>query len=361
MLRNAALFLLSQLGRRARRAGRFLQLIQRELESPASIPLRKRLLMYANGFFSASYVMYQFDKNDPSLYLSDFQRDVRTPDVNGVHKVLLNDKLLFGLITRNLPAHEVASFGVIRKGRVAYISNSRSDDAASYLTELLQSHPRLVIKPVVGGGGSRVHFLLREGEQLFCNGSPLSEAGLRDLAAGMNNDLVTVFAEQDSELAALYPRTVNTLRLLTMWDVDTGEPFIAAAALRIGRESSYPVDSFTQGGLCAAVDLETGRLSKAVGHPRDHATLTWHAQHPDSRKPIEGFVLPRWQSVKARMLEVCHSVPYLVYVGWDLVLTADGFKILEGNSFPALRMHQIYRPLLADPRVVRFYKTHHVL
>jgi hypothetical protein len=116
MLRKAALFHLSQLGRRARRAGRFLQLIQRELESPAPIPLRKRLLMHANGFLSASYVMYQFDKNDPSPYLSDFQRDVRTPDVNGVYNVLLNDKLLFGLITRNFPAHEVASFGVIRKG-----------------------------------------------------------------------------------------------------------------------------------------------------------------------------------------------------------------------------------------------------
>lgn len=361
MARRAALFLLSRLAGLARRAGRFFQLIQRELESPAPIPLRKRLRALIAGFVSVSYVMYEFDKNDPSLYLSDFQRDVRTPDVNGVYNVLLRDKFLFGLITRNFPAHEVRSFGVIREGRVDYVTNAQWNDAAGYLLELLQSHPRLVIKPAVGGGGGKIRFLFREGEQLSLNGVTLPEARLRSLVDAMRNDIITIFVEQGPEIAALYPRTVNTLRILTMWDVDTCEPFVAAAALRIGRVSSYPVDNFTQGGLSAAVDLETGRLSKAAGLPVNSRALAWHAQHPDSGERIEGFMLPRWQGLKARILNICRSVPYLKYVGWDLVLTADGFKVLEGNSFPSVRVLQIHRPLLTDQRVLRFYKTHHVL
>jgi hypothetical protein len=346
--------------RSARKANRFISLAGREVKSGVPLDRRERLRMIRGGFLSESYVIYQLDKNDRSQYLSDFQRWVRTPDVNGQYHLLLRDKLLFALVMKSFPLHDVDSFGVIRNGRVFYAGCSKIG-AADYLLQLLQIHPRLVLKPIDAGGGANVRFLFRRDEGLLLNGTPLCESRLRTLVSSMRNDIISCFVEQSREVAALNPRTTNTLRVLTMWDLDIGEPFVVAAVLRIGRESSYPVDNWSKGGLSAEVDLESGRLGKGVGHPGRDLTLTWHSQHPESGAPIEGFAVPQWQDIKARLLGICRSVPFLQYVGWDLILTDSGFKILEGNHYADVNLLQVHRPLLADARVVRFYKAHGVI
>jgi hypothetical protein len=345
----------------ARKANRFMILAEKELRSGMPLARRVRLRMLRAGFLSVSYVMYQLDKNDRSQYVSDFQRYIRTAEVNGKYHVLLRDKLLFTLVMKSFPRHEVESFGVIRNGRVFYASSAKVNNAADYLLELLQTHPRLVIKPMDTGGGVDIRFLFLRDGQLVLNDAPLSESRLRDLVGGMKDDIISCFVEQRAEIAALNPRTANTLRVLTMWDLDIGEPFIAAAVLRIGREASYPVDNWSQGGLSAAVDLETGRLGRGVSHPGRSLTLTWHSRHPETGAQIEGMTIPRWPEIAADLLEICRSVPFLEYVGWDLILTDDGFKIVEGNHFTNVRVLQVHKPLLADARVARFYRAHGVI
>ena len=39
----------------------------------------------------------------------------------------------------------------------------------------------------------------------------------------------------------------------------------------------------------------------------------------------------------------------------------DGFRILEGNSFTGLEIFQLQKPMLADPRVRRFYQRRGVI
>jgi hypothetical protein len=361
MLRRATSFLWSKLETPLRRLERIIHLPEKELGFKAPVPLSVRLRMIKRGFLSQSYVAYQLHKSDPSKYLTDFQLFVRTPDLNREYRTLLHDKLLFGLMTRVLPAHAVETFGVIRKGQVFYAGGNKVGSAADYLLDLLRTYPKLVIKPMNGSRGRSIRFLFRHGEELYLNEKPLSYARLRDLVNEMSNDLISCYVEQCPEIAALYPRTVNTLRLLTMWDVEIGEPFVAAAMLRMGRASSYPVDNLSQGGLSAQIDLETGRLGKGLSHPSASRTMTWYTEHPESGARIEGFIVPRWQELKDRVLELCRHVPFLRHVGWDVAITAGGFKIIEGNHEPNLRTLQTHRPLLADQRVAKFYKANQIL
>src|SRR5262249_4778198 len=216
-------------------------------------------------------------------------------------------------------------------------------------------------KPVVGGGGEGVRVLVRKSDRLYLNEGPLTVDRLRELVKGFKNELVSGYVEQCEITSALFPKTANTLRFLTMWDVDKNEPFIAAAVLRIGCARSYPVDNWAKGGLVAQVDLTTGRIGSAVNQSDQDRTLIWHVTHPESGTRIEGVVLPHWNLVKTRMLEICRSLPLLRYVGWDLVLTAEGFKILEGNSLPSVTILQVHAPLLADERVAKFYRSNRIL
>lgn len=361
MLRKAKSFLSSRLEIPLRRLMRITHLPEKEFGFGAQVPISIRLNMLKRGFLSQSYVVYQLEKNDRSQYLTDYQMFVRTPDLNGGYRALLHDKLIFGTMTSVIAAHAVETFGVIRRGQIVYGVGNKVGSATDYLLDLLRIHPKLVIKPMTGSQGRGIRFLFRRDAELYLNEKPLSEARLRELVGEMDGDLVVRYVEQRSEIAAIHPRTVNTLRLLTMWDMDAGEPFIAAAMFRIGSSSSYPVDNLSHGGFSAEVDLQTGELGKAVSYARETGALTWYADHPETGARIEGFILPRWQEIKTNMLKFCRSLPFLRHVGWDLALTIDGFKILEGNHNPFLRNHQIHRPLLADPRIVKFYKAHGVL
>jgi hypothetical protein len=41
-----------------------------------------------------------------------------------------------------------------------------------------------------------------------------------------------------------------------------------------------------------------------------------------------------------------------------VVVTEDGFRILEGNNFSDVNLLQIHGPLLKDERVAAFYSRH---
>ena len=48
-------------------------------------------------------------------------------------------------------------------------------------------------------------------------------------------------------------------------------------------------------------------------------------------------------------------------IAWDLVVTRDGCSVLEGNGPPDVFVWEVHTPLLADPRVRRFYEDHGVI
>jgi hypothetical protein len=86
-----------------------------------------------------------------------------------------------------------------------------------------------------------------------------------------------------------------------------------------------------------------------------------HATHPDTGTPIEGAVVSGWPAVRDGIVALATRLPFLPYVGWDVVVTDEGYQVIEGNRRPDVNLLQVHRPLLADPRVRRFYERHGVL
>ena len=73
------------------------------------------------------------------------------------------------------------------------------------------------------------------------------------------------------------------------------------------------------------------------------------------REQITGVRIPHWDSMTKKLLDVCAEMSYIPYVGWDIIITPDGFAVIEGNNYPDLG-HQVFSPLLEDPRVRAFYE-----
>lgn len=344
-------------------AARAAWLVRRELRSRAELSLARRWRGWRHGFGATSYVIYDLDRHDPSQYLSDYAVWFRIEGVNGVFNAVVDNKLAFARIMtlHGFPSPRVHA--VLDRGRVHDLAGLVPDSSAhAWLAQHPAAGRPLVLKPAAGGRGQGIIFLGRDAAGHLVNGVRASLADVDALLASLRGYLVTDFVVQAPYAARIYPHTTNTVRILTLWDLEAGRPFIAAAAHRFGTARSAPVDNWHGGlgGLSARIDLETGVLGPGATFS-SAGRLCWHERHPDSGVPIAGIRVDRWPETRAIVLSAAASLPEAPAIGWDLVITDEGCSFLEGNSPPGPYVWQVHAPLLADPRARSFYEAHGVV
>jgi hypothetical protein len=330
----------------------FKSLLKSEASCPVPVKLANRARMWRRGFLGVSHVIYNLEHNKIDDYLPDYHRKLRSPHINGSFSIVLNNKLLFYEVLQSYRHRLPPLHGILQRDTLWRFTNPVRIDAQSWLMQHLAEGGSLVLKPVQGGGGKGIIVLSGPPENALLK--------VKKACADLDNYMVTERVKQHDYVEQIYAATVNTIRIVTMWDVDEGYPFIAAAVQRIGTRKSAPVDNWTRGGLSAEIDLQCGTIGHAVTYPAS-GKLEWQAKHPETGAQIEGVTIPRWQEVCSEILQIAGSLPYLPYIGWDVVVTTDGFAILEGNNYTDVNLLQVHRPLLADARIRRFYEASGVL
>ncbi len=332
-------------------------LIQGEIRPPVRLPLAQRWRAWRRGFRARSSVMYRLDALED--YLSDYAI-AKTHRINAAFNSLFRNKLVFSEIMARLGIPHPRMHALLHQGRVhALDENPGPRQLDHWLRGLCEAERRLVLKPAFGGMGTGLVFVTRTDNGFAINGVALSLADLRAFLAGLEYYLVTEFVQQADYAATVYPHTTNTLRVLTLWDRALEAPFIAAVAHRFGTTRSFPVDTFPP-GISAKLDIDTGELGPG-GMLSAEGELRWLERHPESNAPIQGVRVPFWPETRETILRLAAHLPYAPAVGWDLVVTKRGCSCLEGNSPPGPLVWQVHQPLLANPRVRRFYAEHGVI
>jgi len=151
---------------------------------------------------------------------------------------------------------------------------------------------------------------------------------------------------QDPFMAAFHPGSVNTVRITTFATEKRVRPLFAF--LRTGCGDSI-VDNAGAGGMSAAIDIDTGVIS-TQGFREDG---TCSPVHPDTQAVFMGTKVPRWGELLNMLDEMARVIPEQIYVGWDMALTPDGWKMIEGNSRAMMTAIQMceqkgLRPLIED-------------
>lgn len=311
--------------------------------------------MWRKGFRDTSYTLYDLDHARPGDYLPDSARQDAF-FINGrLARNVLNDKLLFGsLLQHHLPLPK--TLALIERGEVYTLG------CAVDLTSLARTCGGVILKPASGSHGQGVYRLVAE-DDLRLNGRVTNFEKVHELVRSLDNYLVTEAVVQASYAQAICAETTNTVRVLTLVDPDTAEPFVACAVHRFGTPATAPVDSWAGGGLVCGCDLSTGTLGPGLKNLKfTQGKLRWYSHHPDTGASIEGVCIPHWQEVCDGLLNAVRAVPNLTYVGWDVVVTDDGYRVIEGNNNTDLEIQAPFHfGLLTQPRVRRFYKYHKVI
>lgn len=326
---------------------------------------QRRPLWWLKGFLSRSVTLYDLENNDPSAYVNDVQRYTRTKRM--VHPTLqeiLDNKFAFFLLVNQLGLNSdvVPLLGLYVRGGVHIFPNDDRVSLQQFLQTRLEVDQRVFVKPLRGAEGRLVRAITRTQTGYRMNGQDVTVAEIRAWIEEHKRPMLFERGiEQHEAQAALNPSATNTLRILTMPDVaNDKEPFIAVAVQRIGTSLSNHVDNWTQGGLSAKIDLETGRLSKAGQLPEER-TPKWFTHHPDTGAPIEGAQVPFWDEIRTLIVDASRRLSFMEYIGWDLIISPSGPVILEANINSGMNVLQVHGPLLDDPRVRAYYAKRGVI
>ena len=337
--------------------------IKKELEgiSRYDMPWAHRLWLYKNEFTTSRGMIYDLTEDRVNDYLTDLEH-LRTVNINRGNKEIVENKLEYHLVfSEKYPSHIPELLAIVSNDGDILCMKPEYNSIGDVL-EGIQGQ-KAVVKPKSASGGDGVHILQRDGNTLQFDGEPKSELELRERLSKLPDSIIVEYIQQADYAEKIYPAGANTIRVLTMIDPKSGEPFIASAVHRFGTRESGHVDNWSSGGMSVGMDTKTGELGQLAMSPKG-GEFERGTHHPDTGEKVTEIVVPDWESVRENVLEVAGECAELLpYAGWDVVVTDKNgsAKIIEANSTPDVDLMQTHEPLLADERVRRFYHHHDVL
>jgi len=324
--------------------------------SAKSLPAVRRIWAARRGFKAYTAKLYNLDRHNASNFVSDLQRKAArqiTPKYNIIFDDKLVTKMVFGRVLRT-----PETLAYLDDGQVVD-EFGRALDLGS-VVDRIRAERRVVLKPIIGAGGRGVTLLSTCGNQILADQQVLEdpEAYLRRC----KRSFLSVFIVQHPYAAALYPGSVNTVRIITMRDPDSGQIFLSHALHRIGNDRSAPTDNFSRGGLVVTLDHATGELLRAAICDKARGTFEFIEKHPDTGATIVGQKVPNWEEVLDAGKRAHSSFPQAEMIAWDFALNEQAEPVMiEANASTDVDLIQIHSPMLAEPRVRRFFEFHGVV
>ena len=295
---------------------------------------------------------YQFGLYDDALYDDAAKRQFLGMDQSRViwrklmalsqHIGLANDKLMF--------ERTLTSFGFSTPKTLAimgghYPANSvhQINDAASLHAFLESVEMPIFAKPIdslKSLGSVRIEGYSAANRMIsVSNGNVVSlDSFVSEVQNKFSGDyLFQSCVERHPAFAKMTGGGLSTIRIVTLDSGDGAKPWRAAAKLTSPRTVA---DNFWRAGnLLAAVDIESGKLGKALTTMGMDGSFVSH--HPDTNELIEGVEIPFWKQAIQVTEDVASLFPRTLLLGFDVAITPDGPMIIEANADPHLMMMQI--------------------
>lgn len=197
-------------------------------------------------------------------------------------------------------------------------------DNKKEFNDFIKKHPIFFAKPLDGQCGKRI-------EKIDVNKYD------GDLFKHLIDNKLFLLEEpiiQHDEVNKLHPCSINTIRMVTVYNKEKKQGKVAVAYFRIGNGKC--VDNFNSGGMVVPIDKKTGTIL----YPAQDKAGNLYYNHPLTNTPIVGYKIPDFDKAISLAEELSCIIPEMGVVGWDIAITPKGPVVVEGNEFPG---HDIYQ------------------
>ena len=219
----------------------------------------------------------------------------------------------------HLPEDISTAIGSDRSKKICIVTDSNV--AEIYLNKILQLLQKQFAKVLsfvfeAGEQSKNLNTVQKLYEQLKNNGQILIEE----------------YVKQHSKMNALFPYSVNTLRIVSAYK--DGKVTILFRAIRIGNGKNV-VDNFNHGGMYSVIN-EKGIIEK----PAIDKNSNIYEVHPVTKTSIVGFEIPYFKEAIKMVKEAAKVVKEVGLVGFDIAITENGPVMIEGNQLPGYDIYQ---------------------
>lgn len=359
------------LGMDYRWAGMFVKKLRDDENAFPVDDVEKKKWALERGFYPGRIELYGLTEENYRNYVPDYQYFMLHPMNNHFLKWLDKTTLKYVLNSNGcadtMPAYYAYVENDMCGGRFTYLMDCPKDIARDeqFLWNLLQQKKVLAMKPNSGtsGGLGFIKLELRDGS-LFENNKPITMERFQQIQDTMRNYIITEYAHQHADLAAVWPDSECTLRVIMCKDPAENRfaPTTWSCAVsyaRFGTSVNGGASNLSSGGVGVGFDFETGKYHDfCIRYKRFTPDGKWMLeQHPDTKVEWKTTGLPNWELVRSKIDAVCQHVSSLDYLGLDIIITEDGMKLCEINSHPAIDYEQVMcGPTLSREKVKKFFE-----
>ena len=313
----------------------------------------QKIWCWRHGFQSFRIQQYGLTKENYKNFLSDYQYHWLNRINNG-YQIWINDKTTTRYVMEPYKQYLAKYYYDIIKMSGETCIKALQDIPEGFepsfdgIFKLLRQEKLLALKPSAGTHGDGFYRMEYADGKYLINGKEMTEDEIVGMISGFKSVyVITEYLFMHHELKKIYPNAVNTIRVAVV-NQSAYEPKIMQTYMRIGSSKSGFTDNVGYGGICAKIDTATGRYY-CPEQLRDHK-FTPCPKHPDTGVEIEGIV-PNWDYMCEGVLNICRFMPELEYLGFDIAITDDGFKIIEIN------IHQdLHKVAEHSPEFKQFYQ-----
>ena len=318
--------------------------------------LSQKIWALKRGFLSKKILYFGLTNENYRDYLSDFDYYWLHP-INGEYSKWIDDKLTIRYLLNPFSEYLPGYYYHICRNEILRLMDLPDgyQQNISGVINLLRSKHSLAVKPISAAGGEGFYKLAYQNHGFWINNRSSTEMEVEELidhwlTAKDQEYIITEYIHEHRDLQKLYSEAPGVVRLIIIRNKDQ-LPRIAYAQMSLAVKEKGLT---TNDGVGCRIDINTGRYFDGYG-VKDGRFID-HKFHPDSNVLLEG-VLPHWSLIMNKIIDVCMYIPQVRYMGLDLIITDEGFKILEINSHPGVFVFQHRHPLLKDGMNKEFFEN----
>ena len=320
--------------------------------SNKKVPFKTKIWAWKKGFTSSRVFTYNINESNYRNHIPDFDYYKLHP-INGIYSRWIDDKLTMKYIlapfNEYLPEYyfQICGDEILRLTDCPKIYQCSVDG----IVNLLKDNTNLALKPLAGSLGEGFYRLIYKDNSYYINTKKVDEDELKEFIKNLSGYLVTEYIIAHDEIRKIYNATPNTLRIQLTRDSNKRAK-ITGAFIRFGTKKSGVLETPLAGGIFANVMLQDGLVNEA--YRLNDNILVKINNHPDTDQKFD-FFLPNWDLICRKVVEISQYLPQLRYIGFDIVITNNKFKILEINSLTATTVLPFFYPILSDQYNEEFF------
>ena len=310
---------------------------------------------HSNGFLAENAAAYNLSDDNKDCFLSDYDYYKSWP-LNDWTRIWINDKLTLKYMLadtefdRFMPRYY---FYCSKDGLRGLVDNPCDDNSFESFFSLLREKKEFACKPCNGSGAEGFVKIEYADNKYLINGEPKNKEEVIGFIKDNQNYLYTEFIYPHKDLYKIDPK-IHTLRVIVL-NEDGNNPVIIGGYLRFGHSglgSSNYLHTNESMNIYSGVDFDKGEFgrTKAVYMNRTEELNN----HPDSGEILFGK-LPKFNEIKKNVISISKRFFGVEFMGFDIGITDDGFKIMEINSHPGLAIPQMFNPYYSDEKIRRYF------